>query len=455
MSDRLYRVWLSAKSGLSPRVIAALLAHFGDPAHIYAAGCEEFLQCAFLQKTHVDALCDKDLAPAEEILHRCAREHIAVLTPEDADYPARLRMIDDPPAVLYVRGRMPDLEGAPGIAIVGTRSCSAYGLIQAAKFGAALAEAGFTVVTGMALGIDGAASRGALRTGKPTAAVFAGGVDLCYPPQNRALMSDILLNGAILSENPPGTPHKGSLFPVRNRILSGLCAATLVIEAPVRSGALITASAALDQGRELFVLPGGVDNPASAGSNALLRQGAAQIALEPMDLVHELSGLLRTMPDAERVRAIYLRESGGVELRTESKEPSAPRKTSRREKSAAPQPEPIPGETPEETERRLQAESDARVDAAFKKAEPAIRAFREANRAKEAKQPEPKSKTNSLLQELTGDEKLVAQAMLQGAKTPDDIIRMSGLSASRALSALTMLEIDGLVSGTATEVRLV
>ena len=161
------------------------------------------------------------------------------------------------------------------------------------------------------------------------------------------------------------------------------------------------------------------------------------------------------MPDAERVRAIYLRESGGVEPRTESKEPSASRNASRRGGSTASQMQPVPGETAEETERRLQAESDARVDAAFKRAEPAIRAFREANRAKEAKQPEPKSKSNSLLQELTGDEKLVAQAMLQGAKTPDDIIRMSGLSASRALSALTMLEIDGLVSGTATEVRLV
>ena len=443
MSDRLYRVWLSAKNELSPRVIAALLAHFGDPAHIYAAGCEELLQCAFLKKIHVDALCEKDLAPAEEILRRCAREHIAVLTPEDVDYPESLRMIVDPPVVLYVRGRMPDFENAPGIAIVGTRQCSAYGLIQAAKFGAALAEAGFTVVTGMALGIDGAAGRGALRTGKPTAAVFAGGVDLCYPPQNRALMSDILLNGAILSENPPGTPHKAGLFPIRNRILSGLCAATLVIEAPARSGALITASAALDQGRELFVLPGGVDNPASAGSNALLRQGAAQIVLEPMDIVHDLAGILRTMPDAERVRAIYLRESGGVEPRAESKEPPVS------------QPGAVPGETPEETERRLQAESDARVDAAFKRAEPAIRAFREANRAKETEKPEPKPKTNPLLQELTGDEKLVAQAMLQGAKTPDDIIRMSGLSASRALSALTMLEIDGLVSGTATEMRLV
>lgn len=436
MTDRLLRVWLSTKEAVTPRVAALLIAHFGDPAHIYAAGSEEFLACSFLRKQHVDALCDKDLSAAETLLRQCERQHIAVLTPEDPLYPKRLTQIPDPPQVLYVRGRMPDFDRAPGIAIVGTRRCSAYGLTQARKFGAALAEAGFTIVTGMALGVDGAANRGALRAGRPTVGVLAGGVDLCYPPEHRGLMGDILIDGAVISENPPGTPHMGRLFPVRNRILSGLCAAVLVIEAPMRSGALITANTALDQGREVFALPGSVDSSFSAGSNRLLRDGAAALVLEPMDIVHEMAGLLRTMPDAERVRAIYLRESGGQEP-SEIQEPSEVQEPS----EAAP----------------------VKVKKLFWKRQPREKEHSAAAEKPPRKPAPPKTPTIAELEarpkpsldDITGDERIVAEVMQQGAKNPDDIIRMSGLTPSRALSALTMLEIDGLVKGSPTEVWLV
>ncbi|MBQ8585555.1 MAG: DNA-processing protein DprA, partial [Butyricicoccus sp.] len=342
MTDRLLRIWLSTKESITPRIAAQLIDHFGDPAHIYAADRTEFLACSFLRAQHVEALCEKDLGPAEILLRTCEREHIAVLTPGDPLYPDRLHQIPDPPQVLYVRGRMPDFDRAPGIAIIGTRNCSAYGLTQARKFGAALAEAGFTVVTGMALGVDGAANRGALHVGRPTAAVLAGGVDICYPPKHRGLMGDILIDGAVISEQPPGTPHMGKLFPVRNRIISGLCAATLVIEAPLHSGALITADLALDQGREVFALPGSVDSAFSAGSNRLLRDGAASIVLEPMDIVHALAGQLRALPDTERIREIYLRESGGQEPTAGTEPKPSPEANAQPDEKLPPVEQPVP-----------------------------------------------------------------------------------------------------------------
>ena len=431
MTDHLLRIWLSTKPAVSARTAASLIAHFGDPAHIYAAGSEEFLACSFLRKEQIDALCDKNTDEAEEILRRCARERISVITPEDPAYPDRLKRIADPPQVLYLRGQMPDLERAPAIAIVGTRHCSAYGFKQAKKFGAALSAAGFTVVTGMARGVDGAANRGALGVGRPTIGVLAGGVDRCYPPEHRSLMGDIMMSGAVISEQPPGTPHQGRLFPVRNRIISGMCAAVLVIEAPVRSGALITADQAIEQGREVFVLPGSVDQPHSAGSNRLMREGAAAVALEPMDIVHALSGLLRTMPDADRIREIYLRESGG-------QEPSDVQELSE---------EPKKKEVKKPLWKRKSKEND-----------PVRTEKKPSGTRKEPYTPtmeELLARPKPTLADISGDELLVAQVMQQGAKNPDDIIRMSGLSPNRALSALTMLEMDGLVMGSPTEVWLV
>lgn len=449
MTDRLLRIWLSMRDPVSPRVAAQLAAHFGDPAHIYAAGREEFLACSFLRKEQVDTLCDKDLRAAEEILHRCEREHIDVVTPSDPRYPGRLKRINDPPQVLYVRGQLPDLDRAPAVAIVGTRDCTAYGYGQAKKFGAALAAAGFTVVTGMARGVDGAASRGALNAGKPTVAVLAGGVDRCYPPEHRGLMGDILLSGAVISEYPPGTPHAGKLFPVRNRIISGLCAAVLIVEAPIRSGALITAERALDQGREVFVLPGSVNDPHCAGSNRLLRDGGAQLVLDPMDIVHALAGLLRQKPDGEHIREIYLRESGGQEP-SEMKKPSEVKEPSEVKKPSEMKKPPASRQQDPWEELRLRRQKQEK--------EPP-RAPEKPQRAKN----EPYTPTmeeilarpKPSLRDISGDELLVAQVMQQGAKNPDDIIRMSGLSPSRALSALTMLEMDGLVKGSPTEVWLV
>ncbi len=182
MSKRVYWLWLTTRDDFGAETIRKLTTSFGTPEFLYGATREQLMQTG-LKPRQINALCDKDLSRAEDILRVCEQKKIQIITIEDSAYPDRLREIADPPAVLYVRGTLPDFDRAPGVTIVGTRSCSAYGLRMAERFGAALAKAGFTVISGMARGIDTAAHRGCLKADGTTVAVLAGGVDLCYPPE--------------------------------------------------------------------------------------------------------------------------------------------------------------------------------------------------------------------------------------------------------------------------------
>lgn len=195
----------------------------------------------------------------------------------DRLYPPALRHVYDPPRQLWVRGALAgqlDALAAPAIAVVGSRDATAYGLAMARKLGRGLAEAGLTVVSGLALGIDGAAHRGALEAGGPTVAVTGAGTDVVYPRQHGALRGEILRRGALVSELPPGTPPLRSHFPRRNRIISGLSLGVVVVEATLKSGSLVTARHALEQGREVFAVPGPARAPRSQGPHELLRRGA-------------------------------------------------------------------------------------------------------------------------------------------------------------------------------------
>ncbi|MDW8262462.1 MAG: DNA-processing protein DprA [Phycisphaerales bacterium] len=216
---------------------------------------------------------------AERELIRASAAGVRVVCTEDEDFPALLREIPDPPAVLYFRGSLQPRD-LHSIAIVGSRKCSVYGREQAERFGALLAGAGLTVVSGGARGVDSAAHRGAMRpeNGR-TIAVLGCGVDIAYPPENAPLFEQITARGAILSEHPLGTPPVAENFPRRNRLISGLARGVLVIEADLRSGALITArQAGEEQGRAVFALPGRVDNPNSAGPHRLIREGATLVS---------------------------------------------------------------------------------------------------------------------------------------------------------------------------------
>jgi DNA processing protein len=222
---------------------------------------------------------EKDAAGegAERALERAARAGARVIVFGDDDYPERLRVLSDPPPVLFALGAL-ELLLAPCVAIVGTRRATSYGERVTAELAGALARAGVTVVSGMARGIDGVAHRAALGAGGGTAAVLGTGVDVAYPASHRALHAEIAARGLVLSEELPGDRASGGSFPKRNRIIAALAKTTIVVEAPHRSGALITASWASDLNCAVAAVPGPIDVPQSAGTNALLRDGAIMIA---------------------------------------------------------------------------------------------------------------------------------------------------------------------------------
>ena len=228
------------------------------------------------------------VASADDIYRNCLRTGTAIVTMADADYPEPLRHIHDGPLVLYVRGDR-SLLGREQIGIVGSRNATRAGLEHARCFAAALGQKGLLVTSGLALGVDGAAHAGALDAGFPTVAVIGNGVDKPYPYRHRTLSERIAGEGVIVSEYPPGTSAKAGHFPRRNRIISGLSRGILVVEAGLKSGSLITARLALEQGREVFAIPGSVHNPLARGCHHLIRQGAKLVETVD-DICEELGG---------------------------------------------------------------------------------------------------------------------------------------------------------------------
>ncbi len=284
-----YWVWLSELKGLRNQTRLALLRRFGDPESIFYADADELLLTDGVERSQLKLLENHDLAPADRILADCQRLDIRLLPLSDAAYPGRLKNIYDPPALLYCKGRLPLLDDLLCVAVVGTRDCTPYGVACAEKLGFGLASGGAAVVSGLAKGIDAAAIRGALRAGGVTVGVVGNGLDVYYPHESRYLYEDVASAGILLSEYPPGTEPASGHFPVRNRIISGLSLAALVVEAPEKSGALITAATALEQGRDVFAIPGPIDAPASVGCNCLIRDGAGLVS-DASDILREYEG---------------------------------------------------------------------------------------------------------------------------------------------------------------------
>ena len=302
MASLKYWVWLAECRGLSNQTRLALLRHFGSPEDVYYADAGELSLAEGMTRPQLAALEEHGLDKAEGILADCQRLGLRILTVQDAEYPGRLQNIYDPPCLLYVRGRLPAFDEEAAVAVVGTRNCTPYGISCAEKLGYGLTRGGAVVVSGLARGIDAAASRGALRAGGVTVGVVGNGLDVPYPYENQYLYEDIAAAGVLLSEYPPGTQPARGHFPARNRILSGLSVATLVVEAPEKSGALITAETAMEQGREVFAIPGPIDAPASMGCNRLIQDGAG-LAVDPWDI---LRGFAERFPDK-------LRQEGAAE----------------------------------------------------------------------------------------------------------------------------------------------
>ncbi len=275
---QIYWLWLAMRAKVQAKEKLALLEHFHSPEEIYFLKRQDLCDGPALSKEAVESLLDKNLKPAEKIVSDCQRKRIKILTWEDSKYPNRLKNIYDPPLVLYYKGKLPDFDNLPAIGVVGTRNASAYGLSTAQKLGGEIAACGGVVVSGMALGVDAMATHGALTESDFAVGVLGCGVDRAYPAANGALFQRMERSGCLISEYPPGTKPDKWNFPRRNRIISGLSCGVVVVEAPLKSGSLITARQALEQGRDVFVVPGNIDIPTFQGSYALLREGAIAVS---------------------------------------------------------------------------------------------------------------------------------------------------------------------------------
>ncbi len=382
-----YWVWLAELPGLKGPARLALLRHFGSPEDLFFADREELLLAEDVPPGQAELALNRDLSAADRILADCQRLGQRILTIQDAGYPQRLRNIFDPPLVLYVKGRMPVIDEEAAVAVVGTRDCTPYGTASAERLSQELAACGAVVVTGLARGVDSAAARGALRAGGTVVGVTGSGLDVVYPPENGDLYADVAAAGVLLSEYPPGSPPDKHHFPARNRIMSGLSVASLVVEAPDRSGALITARLALEQGREVYAVPGPISAPASTGCNRLIRDGAG-LAAEGWDILRDFQ---ERFPEK-------LRPAGE-----------------------------LPAWTPLPARRRAAPEPRRRPEAAL------------------APEKGPSLRTVSP-EGLTDDQAALLGVLAEEEPAQvDGLIQATGIPARRVSSALTMLEIDGMV----------
>ncbi len=269
--------WLANVRGISARKKRRLVETAGSARDVYSLTERQIRRLAILTAAEQDALIAGKACDADRGYAALGAQGITFVSIGDEDYPDRLTALPDAPFGLYVKGRLPDPERKQ-VAVVGARMCSEYGRAAATELGRTLAGLGVNIISGMARGIDAAGHEGALAGGGYTCAVLGCGADVCYPASNRRLYGEILETGGVISEYPPGTGPLPGYFPQRNRIIAGLSDVVIVVEARERSGSLITADCALEQGKEIYAVPGRIYDPLSAGCNNLIRQGAGIIA---------------------------------------------------------------------------------------------------------------------------------------------------------------------------------
>jgi DNA processing protein len=303
--DLAYWLALYRAPGVGPATFQKLLEIFATPQQVFAASAGQLSKYGFVRANTLDYLQIPDWEAVKTDLTWAEQEHNHILTLGDRHFPALLKEIADPPPLLFVHGD-PALLNQPQLAIVGSRNPSKTGKELAFEFSKYLAGTGLIITSGLALGIDGASHEGALEGGGKTIAVAGTGLDRVYPARHRDLAHRIVEHGALVSEFPPGTPADAKNFPRRNRIISGMSLGTLVVEATLKSGSLITAHLATEQGREVFAIPGSIYNPLARGCHALIRQGAKLVETAE-DILEELGPLWHTQ--AQEV-AILDTESG-------------------------------------------------------------------------------------------------------------------------------------------------
>ncbi|NCC53214.1 MAG: DNA-protecting protein DprA [Spartobacteria bacterium] len=315
MNERLAYIALNMIDGIGPVKVRALVDALGAPREVLNANEETLRRVPGIgprlaagivtQRSSVNPMNEEEEAD---------RLGARIITQLDADYPARLKTIHDPPLALYMAGTLTDAD-QHAIAMVGSRRATHYGKMMADRLSQQLAQVGYTVVSGLARGIDTAAHQGALKAGGRTIAVLGGALDKLYPPDNAGLAKMIATQGAVISEYPFGREPDRTTFPYRNRIVSGLSQGVVVVEAPIKSGSLITADMAMEQGRQVFAVPGRVDNPNVRGCHRLIRQGACLVETVD-DILEDFETLL---PSDKREKARELGKRPDVRLSPEEK----------------------------------------------------------------------------------------------------------------------------------------
>ena len=384
MASIKYWIWLSAQAGVNPASKAALLRHYGDPETAFFAPSGEFRRIDGVTPADAAILERRDMSRVVDIIDACRRQDIRPVTMQDAAYPHRLRNIFAPPAVIYVKGKLPELDEEAAIAVIGTRKASPYGLKMGSKLAYEIVKCGGVVVSGLTAGIDAAAARGALMGD----GLCIGVLGTSHDGERGQLAQDIAARGALISEYPPGAPSLKSFFRDRNRIAAGLSVGVTVVEAPERSGALLFAAEANEQGKEIFAVPGNADAPNSAGTIALMQEGAKPVRTG-WDVLCEFEALypgkLRRAEFAETPQ--YVENSGEIG----EKEPESAKKVIDKENSRG------------------------YID------------------------------LKEQLARLSEDQLKIISAIDKGASHTDDIIENTGLGAAKVLAQLTVLEIKGFI----------
>ena len=383
--------WIRLQSALGAgAALSEIIEYFGSAKALFDAGETEWRMSPVLVPRQIEKLCESTEAQANEVLATCKMNGWQVVPYDDPHYPERLRSIFNPPAVLYVDGELPDIDNSIVIGIVGTRRASDYAVKAADVMSRGIAERGAIVASGGALGVDTAAHNGAMLAGGKTIAVLGCGLGTKYLMENKPLRDAVVKNGALITEFQPFTPASKYTFPIRNRIISGISLGVLVVEASIKSGSLITANYALEQGRDVFALPCSILDPAFAGTNKLIDDGAI-VATKPLDLLYPYAEEYGVKIDEVKSVGKIMRETG--------------------DKSAN-----VYGKARDISFDNLQA----------------------GRKKREARQ--------KAAAELSGKTKAVFNALGEEYQSADEISRAAGLSIGEALTALTALEIAGLAA---------
>lgn len=398
MASLRYWVWLSSVSSANPRARYALVERYGDAESAFLAPPGAYRDLPGVSANEAELFERRDLREADRILEACRREHIQILTLADAAYPQRLRNIADPPVALYIKGRLPDVDSIPSVAVIGTRRATPYGLKMGRDIAFEIANCGGIVVSGLTEGIDRAAARGCLLAGGCCIGVLG-----TAHSEGGELREDVIATGALVSEYPPGTKPQNRFFRERNRVSAGLSHAVCVVEAPKQSGSLLFAQEALEQGKEIFAVPGNADAENSGGIMILLKQGARPAACG-WDVMEDYEALYPEVvhrPGAER---------------------HAPPMTKKEEQTAPRREHPVPQKT----------KADEKRETSSKK---------EIDKGKSAGYID----LHEQLKALSEDQLQIVTAIGRGETHIDDIIEATGMSTAKVLSQLTILEIKGYI----------